>query len=940
MATEPQAKERTAEDRWRERWRWDGVSWGCHAVDCYPGGCPWRVYSRDGKIVREEQAGIFPVIEPGVPDMNPMGCQKGANWSQQHYNEERVLHPLKRAGARGEGKWQRISWEQALREIADAILDAVDDQGPASLYHIGTPGEGGLQQILWNSFSAGLGFQVTDLQAEINDFSPGIYTTFGKFDPAPGADDFFKCELVLIWHSNPIYTNITWYHFVAEARYDGGEIVTIAPDANPSTVHADWHVPIAIGTDAAFANAMSQVVLEEGLADLDFVRRQTDLPLLVRLDTRRFLRASDLKAEGLADQFYWLDARVGRVVEAPRDTLEPGDLEPALDGGAFVILADGSEVEVRPAMDWLREMLDRDYTPEKVQAVTGIHPETTRALARKIAAKRTRILMGWNSGKYYHGDLMERAMSLLLGLTGNWGKAGTGLRSWAVGLNDGMFTVLLKPEVGTQATQETRGMRDVLYQSHLAQGLTDEMAAYETERTLAGLLGLFVPPAFFWYHHCGYREVWNRREWSDPAMKRTFDEYFEEAVARGWWGIAEGARAAEPRFLIEVGGNLLRRQRGGARMLLEHLWPKLATIISVDWRINTTGLWADYILPAAQHYEKVNQPYASPMHMHVLLIEKAAEPAGEARSEWQIVQGLARALEERAKARGTTPWTKPSGEQVLLEGLWQRITKHGALASDEALVDEIVRDTTFLGMLPAGTTLETFREKGAIRAVGWGNSAMMVCQQSPIEPNRTHTPWRNHVERMKPYPTLTRRAQFYIDHDWYLEAGEELPVHKDNPRHGGGRHPLRLTSGHPRWSIHSMNQTSRLILGTHRGYPVMYMNPDDMAARGLANDDEAEVLNDCATIRIRVRRSPGTRPGQVVIYNGYEPFQFAGWKGPENVEPGMVKWLHFAGGYGHLQYRGLHWQPIPVDRAVHVDVRRAAALGAAEGAVHERPHAP
>jgi anaerobic selenocysteine-containing dehydrogenase len=165
-------------------------------------------------------------------------------------------------------------------------------------------------------------------------------------------------------------------------------------------------------------------------------------------------------------------------------------------------------------------------------------------------------------------------------------------------------------------------------------------------------------------------------------------------------------------------------------------------------------------------------------------------------------------------------------------------------------------------------------------------------------------------------------------------------VHKDNPQHGGGRHPLRLTSGHPRWSIHSMNQTSRLILGTHRGYPVMYMNPDDMAARGLANDDEAEVLNDCATIRIRVRRSPGTRPGQVVIYNGYEPFQFAGWKGPENVEPGMVKWLHFAGGYGHLQYRGLHWQPIPVDRAVHVDVRSAAARGAAEDAGHERPHTP
>ena len=120
-----------------------------------------------------------------------------------------------------------------------------------------------------------------------------------------------------------------------------------------------------------------------------------------------------------------------------------------------------------------------------------------------------------------------------------------------------------------------------------------------------------------------------------------------------------------------------------------------------------------------------------------------------------------------------------------------------------------------------------------------------------------------------------------------------------------------------------MNHTSRVILGTHRGHPVMYMNPDDMETRGLEDNDEARVFNDLSEMRIRVRYSPGTQPGQVVIYNGYEPFQFKDWKGPENVEPGMVKWLHFAGGYGHLQYRGLHWQPIPIDRAVHVEVARA-----------------
>jgi DMSO reductase family type II enzyme molybdopterin subunit len=673
MTTALRTEHTSTEDKYRERWKWDRVTWGCHAVDCYPGGCPWRVYSRDGKIIREEQAGIFPTIEAGIPDMNPMGCQKGAAWSQQHYNEERVLYPMKRAGERGEGKWERISWEQALTEIADSILDAVEEQGPESLYHIGTPGEGGLQQIMWNAFSANLGFQVTDLQAEINDFSPGIYTTFGKFDPAPGMDDFFKTELILIWHANPVYTNMTWYHYVQEARYNGSDVVLIAPDFSPSAVHADIHVPIQIGTDAAFANAMSQVILTEGLEDLDFMRKQTDLPLLVRTDDRRFLRGSDLDG-GAEDQFYWLDATSNRVVPAPKGTLDTGDVEPALEGTVRVKLANGSEVEVRPVMTFLREMLDREYTPERIQELCGIHPETTRNLARKVAAKRTRFLMGWNSGKYYHGDLMVRAMSLLLGLTGNWGKHGTGLRSWAVGLNDGMFSVMMKEQVGPESVGRTTELRDNIAASLVEQDptLTDEAVGYTIERMMAQMMGLFTPPAFFWYHHCGYQEVWNRPGYSDPGMKRSFDEYLREACDKGWWEFAEQrARDAVPRFLIEVGGNLLRRQRGGARMLLEHLWPKLKTIVSVDWRINTTGLYADYILPAAQHYEKMNQPYASPMHMHVLLIDKAAEPAGEALSEWNILQRLAKAIDERAEARQAKPWMRRNGQPVALGGLWK-----------------------------------------------------------------------------------------------------------------------------------------------------------------------------------------------------------------------------------------------------------------------------
>src|SRR3972149_9797869 len=108
---------------YRDKWKWDKVAWGSHSVDCYPGGCPFRVFVRDGKITREEQSGTFPIIQAGVPDMNPMGCQKGCSWSHLHYSQDRVTRPLKRVGERGEGKWQGGPWGGGGTDHAGAHPD-------------------------------------------------------------------------------------------------------------------------------------------------------------------------------------------------------------------------------------------------------------------------------------------------------------------------------------------------------------------------------------------------------------------------------------------------------------------------------------------------------------------------------------------------------------------------------------------------------------------------------------------------------------------------------------------------------------------------------------------------------------------------------------------------------------------------------------------------
>ena len=143
-ATNTNGEAAASEQQYRERIRWDKVTWATHCVDCYPGNCPYRVYVKDGVVVAEEQAANLPVVEQGVPDMNPLGCQKGAAWSRLLYAPERVLHPLKRAGERGGGKWQQVTWDQALTEIADHMLDALETGGPETIINEGTPGEGGL----------------------------------------------------------------------------------------------------------------------------------------------------------------------------------------------------------------------------------------------------------------------------------------------------------------------------------------------------------------------------------------------------------------------------------------------------------------------------------------------------------------------------------------------------------------------------------------------------------------------------------------------------------------------------------------------------------------------------------------------------------------------------------------------------------------------------
>jgi len=915
---------RSWEDIYRQEWRWDRVAWVSHCINCYPGNCQYRLYIRDGVAAWEEQAGTYPIIEPGVPDMNPMGCQKGSQWSEMLRSPERVVYPLKRVGKRGEGRWKRVSWDDALTEVADAVIDAIQESGPESVLQIATPNEGGLMAgMLFGRIIEALGGTVTDVNADINDFNPGIYMTFGKVNLAASVDDWFHAGLTLVWHRNPVYTSIPWYHYVLESRYKGSEVVVIAPDFSPSAVHADFFVPVDPGSDAALALGMCRVIIDEGLYDRQFVQEQTDLPLLVREDTGRFLRQTEVAGQGRDDQFYIYDSSSQTIVEAPRGSLDLGGIQPALEGSFEVTLADGTRVTVTPVFQVLRRQL-AEYTPEGAGALCGVSPEVIRTLARKVAAKRTNILLGFNAGKYYHGDLIERSMCLLLALTGNWGRKGTGVRSWSVGMFDGAYLFSMKTKPGTEEIKNVLNMRNMMTQAVRAQdpAATDEIASIEMMR-MAAPMGVTVPPAFLWYYHVGHRDRWNTPSWNDPAMGESFDARLQEALQKGWWrGLDRPGPNNPPRVLFEIGGNLMRRVRGGQKLLLENLWPKLKMVVSMDWRLHSTGMLSDIVLPVALSYEKLTFHIPTPDILTLTLSDAAVAPPGEAKPEWEIFYLLAKKIEERAQARGFLEYKDARGAPHRLDNLVSTYTLGGAIDSPEALAREWVADTAALGNLPAETSLDTLRQKGNVRFVNWGVVPFAVAQASDLEPNSTHNPLRHHTEKKLPYPTLTRRAQFYIDHEWFLQAGEQLPVHKPNPRQGGD-YPLVMTSGHSRWTVHSTNVVNRKMLETHQGRPSVLLSPEDAHPRGIRDGDQVRVFNDVNSFKVQAKVSPSVRPGQVVVYNGWEPYQFEGWQDPASAEPGMVKWLHLAGGYGHLRYWLMQCQPVPADRGIRVDVEKA-----------------
>jgi DMSO reductase family type II enzyme molybdopterin subunit len=917
-------------DVYRSQWTWDKVVRSTHHLNCwFQAHCSWDVYVKDGLVYREEQAGEYPTVNPALPDYNPRGCQKGGCFSERMYDPTRITHPMRRVGPRGGGKWERVSWKEALDDIADTYLDVTVNEGTdRTIWDLGPGIDLGVSMAAQTRFSMLTQSIGLDMDGEIGDSRRGTLETFGKIVFERSADDYFNSDLILFWGGNPVYTQIPQAHFYIEAKYHGTRIISIAPDYNPSATKSDLWVPIKSGTDAALALAICNVIVTENRVNTAFVREQTDLPLLVRSDTRCFLKEVDVDSAGGKERYMVWDAANRTLKAAPFKTLALGALDPQLDVRREVNLTDGTTIEVRSVFSLLRDRLAA-YTPEAAAPLCGVSAKLIRQLAREIlAAKAVTSIAQTSMCKYFHGNLAERSVALIFCLTGNMGRKGAGFAGFPLLTPDGSDKFTLPPTL-KEAPHYFAALQPLI-ESRTANGDTQEMIVRDLGRLLFqpgnGLLRtpVWTSGTLFWSIHGGTGQLSKNADSWKLGNKRPIGDYVKESLDKKWQPL-NPPPGTDPRIMISLSSNPLRRARGSEK-LLEVLWPKLKKVVVLDWRITSTARHADYVLPAAPWYEHTNLKWVTPLSPWLTTTDQATPPLGESKSDWDIIVLLSKHIQERAIARGISSVKSPQGLPVKLDSLYDDLTMGGEFKEGDD--DKVAKTLYDLGTTHKKLSWDEVKRKGFARFEKLPEEASSIGNMCEFPEHDTIVPLTFHVRDKIPYPTATRRIQFYIDHPLYEELDELLPRFKEPPMIGG-EYPLVMNGGKTRQSIHSTWRDSPLMMRLDRPEPYILVSMLDAGKRGILDGDLARVFNDVGSFQVRVKVSPSLRPGQTLMYHAWEHFQFEGKGDMNSVVPSPLNPVELAGGHPHLTAGVLQGQSSVFDRDTRIDIERIRREAAA-----------
>lgn len=329
------------EDGYRQRWQHDKIVRSTHGVNC-TGSCSWKIYVKNGLVTWETQQTDYPRTRPDLPNHEPRGCPRGASYSWYLYSANRLKYPMMRKRlmkmwreakalhsdpveawasiiedadkaksfkqARGRGGFVRSSWQEVNELIAASNVYTIKNYGPDRV-----AGFSPIPAMSMVSYASGarylslIGGTCLSFYDWYCDLPPASPQTWGEQTDVPESADWYNSSYIIAWGSNVPQTRTPDAHFFTEVRYKGTKTVAVTPDYAEIAKLCDLWLAPKQGTDAAMALAMGHVMLREFHLDnpsqyfTDYVRRYTDMPMLVMLEERdgyyaagRMLRAADL----------------------------------------------------------------------------------------------------------------------------------------------------------------------------------------------------------------------------------------------------------------------------------------------------------------------------------------------------------------------------------------------------------------------------------------------------------------------------------------------------------------------------------------------------------------------------------------------------------------------------------------------------------------------
>lgn len=377
------------------------------------GMCSLKCTVRDGRLV---------LIEPNeLPEgckRYETVCMRGLSEVQHVYGEGRIQTPLKRTGERGSGEFVAVSWDDALDEIAEKLKEIQDAHGKDSVL-VKTTSEATFPHLaaLLGATTGGRGG--IDIGVG-NGLDPAVNKDGANAFSTAEIRDWVNSKLIINCGNNILESSVVMAKSFYEAKEAGARIVTVDPHFSTTASKSDEWIAIEPGTDAALFLAMTTHILNEGLADEEYMLARTALPFLVDQGTGKLVRdhAEDANAKqaetGEQNAYFVIDAATGQVV-------------PHNQAGVTAVLK-GSVVQDGVAYRTVYDMLletQKPYTPDWAAEITGIPAEKIIELAESYADGPASLSLGWGGNdKFSNADISGHAAAVLGAVTGNMGVKG------------------------------------------------------------------------------------------------------------------------------------------------------------------------------------------------------------------------------------------------------------------------------------------------------------------------------------------------------------------------------------------------------------------------------------------------------------------------------------------------------------------------------------